>query len=122
MEMSKNELSLIVIDTVEASIRKKKKGKGKKPFSLLRRGRSISSRQVSWLRLRPTCRVFPSFDPAQDSDLSCGVRRLYSGGTAPDLHRTSLTPRTRIETETTTRKNSCQDKFDRLGGVKDFGQ
>jgi hypothetical protein len=28
-----------------------------------------------------------------DSDLRCGFRRHYSGGTAPDFHRTSLTLR-----------------------------
>src|SRR5882672_12721067 len=30
---------------------------------------------------------------AEDSDLRCGFRRHYSGGTAPDFHRSSLTPR-----------------------------
>ncbi len=31
--------------------------------------------------------------PQADSDLRCGFRRHYSGGTAPDFHRTSLTLR-----------------------------
>jgi hypothetical protein len=69
-----------------------KKEKIEEPFSLFRRGRWRSSRQVSWLRLYPTRRAFPSFSLTQDSDLLCGFRGHHSGGTAPDLHRTSLTP------------------------------
>jgi len=50
----------------------------------------MGSKQVSWLWLYPTRRAFPSLDHTQDSGLTCGFRRHYSGGTAPDLHRTSL--------------------------------
>ena len=46
------------------------------------------------------------------SDLRCGFRRHYSGGTAPDFHRTSLTPRaSNIEAKATSRKKRCQVLF-----------
>jgi hypothetical protein len=34
----------------------------------------------------------PSHQLLANSDLRCGFRRHYSGGTAPDFHRSSLTP------------------------------
>jgi hypothetical protein len=67
------------------------------PFSLSRRGRSKRSRQVSWLGLFPTRRAFPSLDLLGTVALTCGFRRPYSGGTAPDSHRTSLEPKARRE-------------------------
>jgi hypothetical protein len=46
------------------------------------------------------------------SDLRCGFRRHYSGGTAPDFHRSSLTPRaSNIEAKATSRKKRCQALF-----------
>ena len=68
-------------------LKRKMTGKIVKPFSLLRRGRSKSSRQVSWLRLGPTRRAFPSFDRTQDSGLVAafvaitvaGPRRIFTG-------------------------------------------
>ena len=46
------------------------------------------------------------------SDLRCGFRRHYSGGTAPDCHRSSLTPRaSNIEAKATSRKKRCQVLF-----------
>jgi hypothetical protein len=76
---------------------KETKRKTVEPFSLSRRGRLKSSRQVSWLGLFPTGRAFPSLDLLGTVALICGFRRPYSGGTAPDSHRTSLEPKARRE-------------------------
>ena len=45
------------------------------------------------------------------SDLRSGFRRLYSGGTAPDSHRTSLTPKAPNDAKAITEKKCCQEEF-----------
>lgn len=62
-----------------------------KPFSLFRRGRLNSLGRFPGLGLNLL--AAPSRQPRADSGLFCGFRSHHSGGTAPDLHRTSLTPK-----------------------------
>jgi len=61
----------------------------RKPFSLLRRGRSNGPGRFPdlgfFLLAAPS---HPSCELGTVAD--CGFRRRHSGGTAPDLHRTSL--------------------------------
>jgi hypothetical protein len=67
-------------------------GKIEKPFSLFRRGR-LKNALCRFPGLGFNLLAAPSHQPQADSDLHCGFRRHYSGGTAPDSHRTSLTLR-----------------------------
>ena len=67
-------------------------GKIEKPFSLFRRGR-LKNALCRFPGLGFNLLAAPSHQPQADSDLHCGFRRHYSGGTAPDSYRTSLTLR-----------------------------
>ena len=69
------------------------RGKTERPFSLFRRGR-LKNTLGRFPGLGFNLLAAPSHQPQADSDLRCGFRRHYSGGTAPDFHRSSLTPRT----------------------------
>jgi hypothetical protein len=89
-------------------------GKIERPFSLFRRGR-LKNALGRFPGLGFDLLAAPSHQPQADSDLRCGFRRLYSGGTAPDFHRSSLTPRaSNNEAEITTRSMSCQALFSLL--------